>query len=366
MIGYPAKTASLLALFVAGLVVLAGCETAYRSSPRPAMRSSTEVAPGQVVVGQPIVEPWEFRSFKGELVTTSTHRLHMTLPPGRLRDEVPMFMEKAVGHYQSMITNADEDGVTLPVTPDRLDVFLFGEREEWADWTRWRLGRDARLYLKIELGGYTIDSESVLFDIGRVDTLCLLAHEGWHQYTQAIFKHPLPVWLEEGLATYAEGHRFRRSDSAPIFMPWRNLERYWQLRIARREGRMIGVDELLDRTPQEFVARGEKALLTYYAQVWVMAHYLMEGRDGEYRAGLAKLVRDAAEGHITSSLYDSAQNIGRRGRNPTKSMADAIIAAYFDQDVLRFKLGYNEFLEKVLASGSGMYVWRGLSPVLRE
>ena len=330
------------------------------------MRSATDVQSAEVQAGQPLVEPWEFRQFKGELVTTSTHRLHMTLPEGRLRDEVPMFMESAVNHYRAMITDVDEDGVLLPVTPDRLDVFLFGDREEWADWTRWRLGRDARLYLKIELGGYTIDSESVLFDIGRVDTLCLLAHEGWHQYTQGLFKHPLPVWLEEGLATYAEGHRFRRSDSKPIFMPWRNLERYWQLRIARRDGRLISVDELIERTPQDFVSRGEKALLNYYAQVWVMTHYLMEGRGGEYRKGLSKLVRDAAEGHITSSLYDSARSLGRRGRNPGNSMGAAIISAYFDQDVKRFKVGYEEFLEKVLASGSGMYVWRGLSPVLRE
>ena len=329
------------------------------------MRASTD-APRAVALGsQPMVEPWEFRSFQGELVTTPTHRLHMTLPPGRLREEVPSFMESAVGHYRSMITGAD-GGDMLPPAPERLEVFLFGEREEWADWTRWRLGRDARLYLKIELGGYTIDSESVLFDIGRVDTLCLLAHEGWHQYTQGLFKHPLPVWLEEGLATYAEGHRFRRSDERPQFMPWRNLERYWQLRIARREGRLIPIERLLEDRPQTFMARSESMLLTYYAQVWVLTHYLMEGQDGEYREGLAKLVRDAAEGHITSTLYDSQKSAGRRGQQSHDSVSDAFIAAYFDPDPIRFKQGYNDFLDKVLASGSGMFVWRGVSPVIRE
>ena len=144
MIGTPLQIARLLAFLMVSLAIIPGCESTYRSPPRPAMRSATDVQSADVQAGQPLVEPWEFRQFKGELVTTSTHRLHMTLPEGRLRDEVPMFMESAVNHYRAMITDVDEDGVLLPVTPDRLDVFLFGDREEWADWTRWRLGREDR------------------------------------------------------------------------------------------------------------------------------------------------------------------------------------------------------------------------------
>jgi hypothetical protein len=272
-------------------------------------------------------------------------------------------MERAVAHYRLMVTGLCEGEALLPAPPEWLDTFLFADRSDWAAWTRKRLGRDAELYLAIERGGFTYDAESVLFDIGRYDTLCMLAHEGWHQYTQSFFPHPLPVWLEEGLATYAEGHRFRRTDQLPQFMPWRNLERFGQLRMSRNQGNLVPLDDLLNMPPQAFVSRGEQALLTYYAQVWLLVHYLVEGRDGEYRQGLCQLVRDAAYGRVASRLYDANKTAGRRGIRMSLEMADAFITAYFDQDAQRFKAGYSDFLDAVVASGNGMDVWRGDSPV---
>ena len=362
-----AQPVSLLGtLLVVLSVVTLGCEQTYRASPRPATRASVDPDRSEVAPGQPLVEPWSFGDFEGELVTTSTHRLHLTLSEGRLRDEIPKFMETAAEHYRGMLFDEDDDAARLPTTPERMDVFLFGERNEWEGWTRWRLGRDAGLYLKIERGGYTIEGESVLFDIGRYDTLCLLAHEGWHQYTQSLFKHPLPSWLEEGLATYAEGHRFRRSDAQPVFMPWRNLERFGQLRQARSRGRLIPIEKIMDNQPQAFVADGERSLLTYYAQVWILMHYLVEGRDGKYRDGLVRLVRDAADGHIASSLIQAQRRAGRRGYGERNSLSHEFISTYFDKDVENFLAGYDEFLEEAISSGGGMYVWRGLSPVKRD
>ena len=344
-----------------------GCETTeYRTEARPATRAPAEPASGSVAIGEAIVEPWSFNGTDGELVTTSTHRLHLTIPSGRLRSELPTFMETALEHYRTMITSLTDDPEALPPPPERLNVFLFADRDDWADWTRKRLGRDARLYLSIERGGYTYDSESVLFDIGRFDTLCILAHEGWHQYTQSYFPHPLPVWIEEGLATFAEGHRFRRSDQKPVFMPWRNLERFGQLRMSRSRGRLIPIDDLLNQPPQTFVVKGEQQLLTYYAQVWLLMHYLAEGHGGKYRDGLAQLVKDAANGRIATRLYDANRTANRRGIRASPDMADAFIAAYFNEDVEAFKVGYTDFLEEVISSGNGMHIWRGNSPITAE
>lgn len=244
-----------------------------------------------------------------------------------------------------------------------MSTFVFGTRPEWAAWTQWRLRRGASLYLGIERGGYTIDGESVIWDIGRYDTLCMLAHEGWHQYTQSVFRHPLPAFLEEGLAAYAEGHRFRHSDAAPVFMPWRNLERYGQLRSARYRNRLIDLDELVARPPQYFVAGSERGLLTYYAQLWVLVHYLVEGREGRYRDGLVKLVRDAVDGHITSSIYDADRRAGILGRTLGPNTGRDIIATYFDEDYAGFKAGYEAFIDRVVASGNGTRIWQGRSPI---
>ncbi|MEC8321447.1 MAG: hypothetical protein VX012_08555 [Planctomycetota bacterium] len=355
--------------------------------PRPAARDAipvgenaglgVEFGPDDVQV-----EPWSFGDYEGSLITTPTHLLHVTLPDGSLRQNLPIFTNRALDHYRTMIPTpsrptermtetleAVEPTVAskpLPAPTERMSSVVFDTRPQWAAWTQRRLGRQAGLYLAIERGGYTIDAESVLWDIGRYDTLCMLAHEGWHQYTQTVFRHPLPTFLEEGLAAYAEGHSFRRRDTEPRFMPWRNLERYGQLRGADYRNRLIDLDELVSKPPQSFVSAGERSLLTYYAQVWALVHYLVEGRDGAYLPGLDKLLRDAAEGRIATSLYDADRSAGRRGRLLGPNAGRAIIATYFDRDYARFKAGYEDFIQKVVARGNGTRIWQGRSPLLAD
>ncbi|MAC18816.1 MAG: hypothetical protein CMJ23_03885 [Phycisphaerae bacterium] len=364
------------------LALLGSCSPS--ESPRPAARAALS---GDDSQGMPAIdggepngtEPWSFGAYEGELITTPTHFIHTTVPEGSLRDSLPIFTATALDHYRTMIPAKETGGSggagegllddrrasikPLPAPTERMSTFLFDTRPEWAAWTSRRLGRNARTYLAIERGGYTIDAESVLWDIGRYDTRCMLAHEGWHQYTQTVFRHPLPTFLEEGLAAYAEGHSFRRRDEKPRFMPWRNLERFGQLRGANYRNRLIDLDELVTLPPQAFVSKGESSLLTYYAQVWVLIHYLVEGEGGRYRDGLRRLLDDASAGHIATSLYDADRSAGRRGRLLGPNAGRAILAVYFDRDYDRFKAGYEAFVQRIVTRGNGTKIWQGVSPI---
>jgi hypothetical protein len=135
------------------------------------------------------------------------------------------------------------------------------------------------------------------------------------------------------------------------------------LRSAVGRGRLIDLDRLLAEPPQAFVGEGERSLLTYYAQVWAFVHYLMEGESGRYRAGLGRLLSDAANGHIATTLYDADRSAGRRGRLLGPDAGRAIIAVYFDDDYAQFKQGYESFVRTIVASGNGTRIWRGESPV---
>ena len=209
-----------------------------------------------------------------------------------------------------------------------------------------------------------MEAESVLFDLGRWDTLALAAHEGWHQYTQATFKHPLPIWLEEGLATYMEGSRWSRGDERPVFVPWRNYERYGELRESSRAGELISLDELIEGVPQNFLKRdGRSKLLTYYAQVWALAQFLAEGEDGRYRAKLEELLQDAAAGRTAGKLATSPHLPTGRPRMMASKLGKAVILAYFNPDFAEFKEQYDKFVELLLRRGAGDAIWRGESPL---
>ncbi|MDZ4830929.1 MAG: hypothetical protein SGJ09_12115 [Phycisphaerae bacterium] len=328
----------------------------------PATRAEPSAAAAAVAAVPAVtVEPWVWEgastSFAGETLITAHYRLNVTLREGSLKKSFPAFAEESLEHYTSALGR-------LPEPPKPLVSFIFGSRDQWAEYTKKRLGEDADIYLALGRGGYTMEGESVLFDLGRWDTFALAAHEGWHQYTQSTFKHALPIWLEEGLATYMEGHRWNRGEERPTFVPWRNFERFGELREAVRADELIPLDELLEGAPQKFLRRdGRSKLLTYYAQVWALAQFLAEGEDGRYRAKLEEILQDAAAGRIAGKLATSPHLPQGRQRMMSSKLGRGVILAYFNPDFAEFKARYDEFVEALTRRGAGDMIWRGENPL---
>ena len=76
-----------------------------------------------------------------------------------------------------------------------------------------------------------------------------------------------------------------------------------------------------------------------------------------------KLVRDAVDGHIASSIYDADRRAGILGRTLGPNTGRDIIATYFDENYEAFKAGYEAFIDRVVASGNGTRIWQGRSPI---
>ena len=342
-------------------------------SPEPARAGSVTRAP--VVASAPVeaapsgsvvraVEPWRSTTREGERIVTPNFRIHTTMRSEEFKRLMAVFSERAMAHWTSSLAQ-------LPAPGRPLDTYVFGTRDEWAAHTRAKLGTEAGAYLALGRGGYTSNSEAILYDIGPGDTLTILAHEGWHQFTQSLFKQELPAWLEEGIAAYMEGHRISPDSGEPIFTPWRNFERFGELRDAVRRGRTVPIDQILDSTAQEYLADGRDRLLTYYAQVWALVHYLREGEDGAYGSGLSRLLADCIAGRVADTLrnapmpQDEARALDRALRRGTRLVPGRYwIRAYFTPDFERFAAGYRTFVDDIVARGSGDAIWRGRSPVL--
>ena len=305
-----------------------------------------------------LVGSWPEGGGNGIIMRTPHYLLRLSLREEPFRDRIPDFMEACFTAYASAlgpITNPDEP----------LEMYVFGERSLWEKWTRKKLGRDAEIYIGLGKGGYTTDSVSVLYDIGRFDTQTIAAHEGWHQFSQQTLQHPLPTWMEEGIACYMEGTRLSRDGGPSTFRPWRNFERWSELREAARAEDLIPVSELLDGTPQEFLQNGKNSLLTYYAQVWALVHFLREGENGKYRDQFSQLIQDSITGKLAGRLALSKAIVGKTMRHRAVELrtGNAVILEYFNADFPRFVEEFSNFVQAITSRGAGDKIYRGEFPL---
>jgi len=340
---------------------IGGCRSSGSATSGSAT-SASSASPAAVSPGarraEPLIEPWRFGASNGECIDTGTHRIHSTLRDPIIRERMQIFLPTALDHYRSAL-------VPLPAPDGPIDFFLFGTRSDWMAYTRERLPQEAAMYEKIGRGGYTIEGDAVLYDIGRWDTFTIAAHEGWHAYSQRVFRHPLPVWMEEGIACYMEGVRAGVDGGPPKFMPWRNTERFGELRDVVNEDRFVPLEEFVQGTPQDYLRDGRRTLLAYYAQAWALVHFLDEGEGGRYRKGLDRLLADAVDGRISGTIWESNKAGTRNDRRIAigRQIGPAVMREYFDEDIKRMGEEYQRFCRALVQRGNGERIWRGENPL---
>lgn len=309
-------------------------------------------APSGADGSPPSKEAWDFRGIKGEILRTPHYRVYTTERDTVLKGRLTETLELALAQYRSAI-------VDLPAPTRRLDVYLMDERRQWETVTKLLMGEQSEQLLLIPSGGYASRGIGVYYDIGLYGTVAISAHEGWHQYTQQVFRDGLPVWMEEGLASFMEGHRWDGARAA--FRPWANLERFDQLRRAHAGGRIKSLEVLLSTDPKGLFAGESTAALDYYAQVWALVHFLNEGEEGKHREGLRTLLADAASGRLNGRLLanrtreEAAESIGRR-------IGPAVMREYFGEDLAALGEAYVAFIERVVGVGGRERVVAGESP----
>jgi len=335
------------------VAVIASCSGSGSGSGSRAVQPQTALGAVTVTEGVLEREPWQFGGATGEIIRTRNYRIYTTETNGILVDRLTAFTEHALAHYRTAI-------VTLPEPPQRLDTYLMDTRGQYESLTRRLLPEQAETILKIMRGGFASRGVGVYYDIGLYDTLAIAAHEGWHQYIQRTFSNPLPVYLDEGLATFMEGHSWIIGPrvSTPIFRPWGNIERYDQLRSAVVNGRTVSLHELTNQRPQELILTVGDGTLDYYAQVWALAHFL---NSSEHRASLGLLLQEAASGRMRSRLIE---RYGRREATAllTRRIGSEVLELYFMEDLDELDREYQKFMAELAAVGSRDAIASGRSP----
>ncbi len=324
-------------------------------------RAGDAVAPSamSVPIEVPVSrEPWSFDGAKGEIIRTPHYRLYTTEKDTVIVRRIVVFLEHALVHYRTAL-------VPLPEPPQRLDTYLMDNRGQWTALAVRIAGGAAETFTRLQRGGFATRGIGLYYDLGLYDTLAIASHEGWHQYTQRTFRSALPPLLEEGLATYMEGHGWE--GPSPSFKPWANLERFEQLERAARGNRLRSLGQLaqsepgaLVRSSSPGVSGGQDALLDYYAQAWGLIHFLHEGDDGRYAASMRLMLKDAASGELPRRVRSV---LGRSGAAAlARRDAKPVLQTYFG-DLTQLDSGYQRFVDQLVAPGGREKVSGGRSPI---
>jgi len=284
-------------------------------------------------------ESWQSPYATGQALTSEHYRIFSTARSYAVRTYLPGFMEAAYANYSALTGLAD-----LPAR-EPMPIYMLSSRREWAALTRTVLGESSEA-LNVEAGGYCHNGICVFWEIGGTGTFSVASHEGMHQFLYHRLKDRLPKWLEEGLATQAEGHRIQ-ADSV-LFTPADNPSRFSSLRSAIVNDRWVPLEDLLAMEPVEAMRGGTERAVGYYGQLWALVQFIRS--DAGYRAGMQRLLGDARDGQLHVAMNVPASALVQLKAAPqayNRAVSVPLFKHYVSSDLAGFENRYADFAKKL-------------------
>jgi hypothetical protein len=286
---------------------------------------------------------WQNRYGPGLTIQTDNYTVYTTLLEPLMLRKIPAFLESAYKAYQSQLPQ------TLNKTQP-LEVYLFDTRDQWEQFTRDTGGADARVYLKIQRGAYTLNGIVVAYNIGRKQTFSVIGHEGWHQFNQRLFVYRLPSWLDEGIATLFETCRY--SQGQFLFEPSRNLMRLGSLKQTIGSRQLIPLRQLIVLNPGQVLSDhgNDDSVVAFYAQNYALVRFLREYRYGVHLRKYHSLLLGGADGSwplpqdLASLAADRTRPLTVRWNT---QISPILFTHYIGLEIDKFEAEYRAFCEKI-------------------
>lgn len=289
------------------------------------------------------VEVWRNGHGPGLIIKTENYLVYTTLLEPLMLRQIPAFLESAYKAYQSQLPHPLNK--THP-----LKVYLFDTRDQWERFTRDTAGADAKVYLQIQRGAYTLNGTVVAYNIGRKQTFSVIGHEGWHQFNQQLFVYRLPSWLDEGIATLFETCRY--SQGQFLFEPEKNLMRLASLKQIYQRGQVIPLRKLIVLNPGQVLIdqSNDDSVVAFYAQNYALVRFLREYRYGVHLRQYHSLLLGGAEGSWPLS-QDLASLAADRNRPLTvgwnTQISSLLFTHYIGPEVDKLEAEYQSFCRKI-------------------
>jgi hypothetical protein len=102
-------------------------------------------------------------------------------------------------------------------------------------------------------------------------------------------------------------------------------------------------------------------MLTYYAQVWALTHFLREGDGGRHRDPLRTLLLHASQGQMRQTMVNRVGDAQAAAALRERRGA-TVFRAYFGDDFSATSAAYDAFIARLVEPGSRGPIAEGKSP----
>jgi hypothetical protein len=332
----------IVVLILGGIYLAAVPDSAGKSAKIDTPAGMTEYLKARRLPMLESVEPWENKYGPGLKLTTDHYEVYTTLLDPLILSRVPGFVESAYKAYQKQLPELVE-------TKFKLSIYLFAKRKQWEDFTKFFVGKNSPLYLKIKSGAYCLNDACVAYNIGSDATFSVLGHEGWHQFNQRHFRYRLPSWLDEGIAMAFESSRYE--NGLFTFDPSRNINRLGGLKYTLVRDKMIPLRVLVGLDPGQAVRIGQDATQAFYSQSYALVRFLKEDNYGQRLAQYHQMLMGAVDG--TWPLTDEAKKIASDRNIPltieyNRAAGTKLFEYYIGTDFAGLEQQYQLFCRKLV------------------
>lgn len=271
---------------------------------------------------------------EGTRVVTPHYLIESTLSDVQVLRQVAQVMEGAFEQYRKLAPD-------IPLTDRPMKCYVFETRAQWAAFTTKHTGDDAKIYLRVNRGGYTVGDWFVAYWIGDTATYSVAAHEGWHQYVARHLKGRLPPFLEEGMACLFE--QVNWENDLPRWDLASNQSRLATLRSAQAGHRLYPLEQLVRMHAGQVVGKPPSQIEAFYAESWAFARFLYDGNDGRNRSAMRRMLTDAAAGNL---FADSSRELPE-GPLWDPATAKPMIEHYLHQPLAAIEAQFHKYIDQI-------------------
>ncbi len=286
--------------------------------------------------------PWNTGYNTGVKLSSDHYDIYATTTNRILLQYLPGFMEAAYKNYHRI------SGLPARPLDKHMQIYMMGSKDEWRALTQHIFGTHSKIFLSIDAGGYCHQGICVFWDFGGLGTLAVASHEGCHQFLYHRMKNQLPMWLEEGLCTTAEGYNVH--NDLVEFTPDRNAIRFTNLRTAIVQNLWVPTQKLLPMDGGDAVQGGlPEAAVGYYGQLWALARFLRT--EPKYSGGYHKMMAAAEAGEFYKALEVppvAVDELRAKGRAYNRVISEKLFRYYITDDLDTFEREFYAFASKLV------------------